>query len=441
MFIAVSSYDIHGYLLVALVLAIPVLFIVIPWTVRGEDRFLIQWLVLALVLKMGASGFRMIWGFIVKDGRIDAGRYDSTGRVLAEAIWNRDFDTVVPFLTKPGTSFVEGFTGVLYSIIGPTLFGGFLFFALLVFIASCIYYRAFRIAFPTGNRIIFFVLIFFYPSWLYWPSSIGKDAFVALWFSLAVYGTAILLRRNDLRGLIVIAIGLWGAFMIRPHVAALMLIGLGIVMTFRSYKLGLLTPVVRIAVVTVLVILGLNLIGGVASYVRLDEVSLDAALVQYEAFQENASGGASFTPVSLYHPLGVPQAIVTILYRPFPWEAHRMAALALALESSSLLGLTIVRFGSIRAAIASARSDPFVLFILVYIVLCILAFTSFGNFSIVGRQRLQFLPLFFMLLAYPFAARGKKKVTPASKVAADKDSTLPAGGPILGGGLGTRDGS
>jgi hypothetical protein len=178
-------------------------------------------------------------------------------------------------------------------------------------------------------------------------------------------------------------------------------------------------------VVAALVMLGLNLIGGVADYVRLDEVSLDAALLQYEAFQENASGGASFTPVSLYHPLGVPQAIITILYRPFPWEAHSVAALALALESSSLLGLTIVRYRSIRAAIASARSDPFLLFILVYVVLCILAFTSFGNFSIVGRQRLQFLPLFFMLLAYPFATKGKKKFTPTSEDQATRPVRYP----------------
>jgi uncharacterized membrane protein (DUF106 family) len=263
-------------------------------------------------------------------------------------------------------------------------------------------------------------LIFFYPSWLYWPSSIGKDAFIAFGISLVVYGLAIFLRRSDLRGLIFIAIGVFGVYMVRPHVAALLTVGLAIAFMFRPYKLGLLAPVLRIAVIAAIVFLSMNFIGNVASFVRLDEVSLEAALDQYETFQDNAKGGAAFTPVSIFHPLGVPHAIMTVLYRPFPWEAHRGAALALAVESSFLLALTIVRFKSVRAAIASVRSNPFLLFIFVYILASILVFTSFGNFSIVGRQRLQFLPLFFMLLAYPAAVREKKAAISEAPIPGDR---------------------
>jgi hypothetical protein len=89
------------------------------------------------------------------------------------------------------------------------------------------------------------------------------------------------------------------------------------------------------------------------------------------------------------------------------------------------------RLGSIKAAIVSARSNPYLIFILLYVILCILVFTTFSNFSILGRQRLQFFPLLFMLVAYPSAAEAKKKMvklaqarSPASRAAQQANHTL-----------------
>ena len=130
-----------------------------------------------------------------------------------------------------------------------------------------------------------------------------------------------------------------------------------------------------------------------------------------EAFQSNTSGGAAFEPVKITDPLGIPIGVITVLFRPFPWEAHRGAALVLSLEGVLLAAMMLWRFRSIKAAIAAARSDPFLLFILVYAVLFIPVFMALGNFSLLGRQRLQLLPLIFMLLAYPSPAEKKKSAT------------------------------
>jgi hypothetical protein len=163
-----------------------------------------------------------------------------------------------------------------------------------------------------------------------------------------------------------------------------------------------LTPIISILTILAFPLVGWYIISQAGSFVGAEQLDLSSGIEAYQDIQRRAGdGGSAFDPVSLTDPLGVPKAIVTILYRPFPWEAHRAAALALALEGVVLLGLTIWRFRNITAALLAARSNPYLIFIFVYSIVCILAFTSFGNFSIVGRQRLQFLPLFFMLLAYP----------------------------------------
>lgn len=398
-----GGYDVAGYVLIALTLATVVFYFVIPKTVGDEGKLFFWLLVGAFTAKAGASLFRIVWGWEVQQGRIDAGRYIRSAPPLAEALWNLQFTPVLEYLSRPGTPFLGGFYAIVYAFTGPTRLGGFLIFATLAFIGSCLFYRAFRTAFPTGNRLVFFGLIFFYPSWLYWPSGIGKDALMVFFIGLLAYGAAKFLGRGQVTGIVIAIAGIAGAFYVRPHIAALIAAGIAVSLIFRRYRLGATGILTQVVVVLVVVVLGWTVLNRAAHFVRLDELSLSAALEQYEVFQDGAKGGSAFTPVPVTHPLGVPIGIITILYRPFPWEAHRGAALVLSLEGSTLLALTIFRFRNVRAAIGAARSNPYLIFIFAYVLLSIMVFTSFGNFSIVGRQRLQFLPFFFMLLAYPSA--------------------------------------
>jgi hypothetical protein len=259
-------------------------------------------------------------------------------------------------------------------------------------------------------------MVFFYPSWLYWPSSIGKDAALAFLIGLTAYGLALWLRpkavipaKVRIYSILMIASGLYGTYMIRPHIAAFLVVAMGLALLFQRYRMGIWTPIIGIITLAAVPVVGWLIISQAGSFVGAEQLDLSGGVEAYRDIQRRAGdGGAAFDPVSITDPLGVPMGIVTILYRPFPWEAHRGAALALALEGSVLLVLTVWRFRNIMAALRSARSNPYLIFVIVYSIVCILAFTSFGNFSIVGRQRLQFLPLFFMLLAYPVPAAVRK---------------------------------
>jgi hypothetical protein len=402
------DYDIQGSLLVALALVIVALFLVIPRVAAGEGKLFLKFLFLAFFIKIAASLYRFYWAVDVKSGVSDSSRYHGAGRRIAEELWNLDFNLFIAHMV-PGTKFVEGLNGLVYTIIGPTLLGGFLFYAFLVFMGSCFYYKGFRLSFPNANPLVGAGLIFLFPSWLYWPSSIGKDALMAFLIGLMAYGTALFLHKAQIRSLVFIGIGLAGAFMIRPHIVALLATALGSALVFRPYRLGSLGPMVRVGMIAIAVVVGSVVITQTAAWLRLEEASLDSALQRYEGFHERgSSGGSAFEPVSITDPLGVPAGIITVLFRSFQWEAHRGAALILSLEGVFFLALMLWRFGSIKAAIVAARSNPYLIFILVYVTLCILVFTTFSNFSILGRQRLQFFPLLFMLLAHPSVAEEKK---------------------------------
>src|SRR5207245_2937734 len=76
-----------------------------------------------------------------------------------------------------------------------------------------------------------------------------------------------------------------------------------------------------------------------------------------------------------------------------------------AVEANFLLLLSIIRIKWIFAALRSIRRQPYVAFALLYTILFVVAFSSFANFGILVRERIQLYPLFFVLLSIPPPAR------------------------------------
>jgi hypothetical protein len=150
------------------------------------------------------------------------------------------------------------------------------------------------------------------------------------------------------------------------------------------------------------------LLGRIQSY--LLEKGIDPAegvnSVLAESARRTNAGGSSFQASSTSTSLAsLPFATVTILFRPFPFEAHNAQAAVTALESTLLLCLTIARRRSIWRAIRELRRRPYVAFILVYAAGFVVAFASIANFGILARERVQLLPFFLVLLAAPRSRR------------------------------------
>ena len=63
-------------------------------------------------------------------------------------------------------------------------------------------------------------------------------------------------------------------------------------------------------------------------------------------------------------PRTFPLAAVTVLFRPFIFEAHNAQARLAALESTALIVLFLLRFRWVMAALRSLRRQPYVVFCL-----------------------------------------------------------------------------
>ena len=366
----------------------------------------ICWIMAAALLgKAAGSAFQLYRNFELKGGSGDVSIYHPVGQYVAEGLRHLEFDRAIATF-ELGTGFVSMVTGILYFVIGPTLYGGALVFALLAVVGSFFYYKAFGVAFPQGNKVLFALLVFLYPSLLYWPSLQGKDALLVFCIGLFAYGLALQLRVGGVKGMILLGLGIAGVLLIRTHIAAMLMVPAGMAIAVRSFSSGHLSLPSRVAMLVIMAGLCWWTISNTADFLELDSLSLAATLEYYdERLEDGFGGGSAYHPPSLTDPLGFPKQVITVLFRPFPWETHSLEALVLSLEGAGLLALTIWRFSGLRHAIASVRSDPFLLFILLYILIFMLVFMSISNFSILGRQRLMMLPFFFMLLTYPMAPK------------------------------------
>ena len=166
------SFDIWGA-----VVAAPVLIIVgmlgVRRMFRGELQPLQRVMWLGLVAKLGGALVRYWVAFDAYGGATDAERYHEYARIAAGKVWAGEaaFSTVLPSGT--GTPFMERFTALVYTLMGSSKLGGFLFFSWLAFWGLAWFVRAACLAVPGLERRRYAAWCVLAPSLVYWPSSIG----------------------------------------------------------------------------------------------------------------------------------------------------------------------------------------------------------------------------------------------------------------------------
>jgi hypothetical protein len=152
---------------------------------------------------------------------------------------------------------------------------------------------------------------------------------------------------------------------------------------------------------------------------RLKRVSADTTHAGSQNFGSTAA--TTNTPTVIDDPARTPIDTITVMFRPFPWEAPTTVTLIAGLESLFLLVLTVASWRRILAAVRQMGRVPYIAFALFYTIVFIATFASVGNFGILARERVQTLPAFFVLLAAE--PGGRRRRAPEHAV-----RTLPAGG-------------
>ncbi len=395
-----GSYEVVGAVLVFNLLLLPSVPLLI-WAVRREpDRLVGRIIVAGAVAKLVGSVLRYVVAFGVYDGQADAAAYHRMALRLSDSFRQFDFTFDLGHRVA-GTGFIEILTGLVYTGTGPTKLGGFIVFSWLGFLGQYLFYRSFRLIFPKADHRLYALLIFFLPSVVYWPSSIGKDAWMTLMLGIATYGTARLIAHRP-GSFLWIGLGLAGTAIVRPHITITVVTALLVAYFFTgARKASFGTPLAKFAGLAVLLVAFTFVASTVQEYFKLDELgtgSIEEVLNRTE--EQTSSGGSGFDAVGVRSPLQLPGAVFSVLFRPLPFEATNLMSLAASLEGVVLLGL-FARHWRRLGHFIPRRRRPFIAFVATYSLLFMIAFSNFGNFGILARQRVQLFPFVLMLLCIP----------------------------------------
>jgi hypothetical protein len=347
----------------------------------------------AYIVKILFSLARYLVMVVMYGGGGDAVGYHGAGNELSEYWRALQFP---PEMGDVGTNFTEGIAGLVYAPYRPQMLGGFFLFATLAFFGQMLMYAAFRKS-VTPRRLKWYCYpLFFLPAIGYWPASLGKESLMFFGIGLAVYGSSLFLRQGGIKALLILAAGLGFAGAIRPHVSALVLGSLAVTLVIAKSRTGLgLSPLMRWTAVLIVGAGSAILVSFAAANFNIDLTGdLGGSVDEFVSTVEGntSKGGSGVEGGAVTGPQDIPGAALKVLFRPLPYEAHNMQAMASALESTVLLLIVLWRFPKIIRNIPRSRRDPYALMSLIMTFGFIVMFSPFLNLGLMARERSQILP-------------------------------------------------
>jgi hypothetical protein len=361
-----------------------------------RDPQIVPLLLGAFCLKLIGSVARY-WVSASVYGTGDFYDYDKWGRRIAEGLRHGDLIDLQGRLA--GTNFMRLVTGFIYLVTPARMMSGFLVYGFLSFVGLIFFWRAYRIAISSTRDLTYLKWVVLLPSLLYWPSAIGKDAFMVFAAGVAAYGAACLLTHRLVPGLLALSLGILGMVMVRPHFALAVCGGLILAALVRRDRGGFVQTVASVAFIVGVAFLVAQ---SAASFFSLSAFNRDSVVKTLtDASGQTAQGGSQFDPVIVSSPAQFPLATVTVLYRPLPFETGSPQEALTAVEGVVLMALSIGVLRRSPRILRASRDHPYLMYCIGALLVFIIAFSGFSNFGILARQRAVIQPLFLVFIALP----------------------------------------
>jgi len=370
--------------------------------------FLLARVAMVVVFEVLGQGFGDFIG-----GGSDSREYTRIGEIVSSQLEVQGVSS--SHRETPGTGSVDLFVGYLFWIGAPVrtaasfLWASMATIGLLLFWTSTKHLVAERLHLYTAAVLLL-------PTLLFWNSGVGKEAPLILGTGAMVAGIFYVAERGMVgRGISYFAFGSLVTGLVRPHVTFLIIVSAAVGIGLASRRASAVSLGRR---VVTLGIVGIALVAIVPVTLQLIDPSgtrsfVDAANKQTEktaAYYQSGDAGAgesTFVTSTAQTPFDVPRAIVTVLFRPFPWEV-RSVTQALASLEAAVLGLASIWAGwSVLTGRAKFMRTPLTMTALTYVVLFSVAFVSLGNFGLLVRQRMQVVAFLVLVL---FSVRVVSKV-------------------------------
>ena len=328
----------------------------------------------------------------------DAELYQREGERLAASFRQLDFAAPTG-RAIPGTGSLRYLAGLVNVATGSSYVTTYLVFVALAFVGQVLFLLGVRRVLTSKQFRLATLLVMLWPSMAYWPSSIGKEAAVVFGLGLFTLGGARLYER-EYRGVGVAGLGLAAVAMVRPHVALILLIAL--VVGLFAWRVGQRSRLVlHVAALSLVAAGAMWLTDASASLVGLEQFAAieDVSAALDFAQARTSQDQARFAAVRVDSFLSYPWAAVTVLVRPFPWEAPNALALLSSIEGATLALLATMALPGLIGERAKFLTRGLLLNAAVFSAVFVFLFSALGNFGILTRQRVQVIPFVLLFIA------------------------------------------
>ncbi len=364
----------------------------VSWIFRSTSRdgFMRRLLIVALGMKLaGAAAFLYVY-FRVYGGGDMMGYFYAGQRMVFALRHQGDW----PFTHYTSTEFADIMTGAVLLVIGTSFPAAVAAFAILSYFGQFLYYRAFLVAVPNGNRYLAGTMLMLLPSIVYWTAPLGKDSLMLFFMSLAIYGYARMYGRMDARAWALFLFGMAGAACVRPHIGAMLAMSFTVPYLVNRNRHGLLGMLARMFALPLLLVGTYFLVTQAQQFVNAEDVNTAISRVEIMrkalAIGSGSGFGGSLASRLVLAPF--------LPFRPFPWEAGSLQTGIASLEGMALMILLWMRRRKLLAALALWRQNPVIFMAMLFCAEFLIVFSAAsGNFGTLSRQRVMMLPLLIFL--------------------------------------------
>lgn len=353
--------------------------------------FVVGWFVVLRVRKYFASNLKIVsllyiwhtilcmvyfWYIFYKGG-------DATGYFMRASLYG--FDNEFGF----GTAGVTYLTTYLVQILGLSFLGCFLVFNIFGSIGLIAFDSTLKQATQKSSRHLKLLatVIVFLPSVSFWSSALGKDSISFMAACLALWSAL-----NFKKRIILFIVAVLAMLLVRPHIAAAMVAAYALAFIFDQR----ISIIQRLFIGSITIVSSAVVVPLAMQYAGLGDAQNAADIEAYIEQRQghNLEGGSSVDISSM----SLPVQLFTYLFRPLPFEANSIFALAASVDNIILLFLFILGAIAIfKKSKPLVESNRAFLWIYAVIVLFILATTT-ANLGIAMRQKWMFAPILIFLL-------------------------------------------
>jgi hypothetical protein len=341
-----------------------------------------------------ATGFKLLFG----DGSNEIGIYKYSSRI--------------PFFHDRSSFMVIRIAAVFDLFTFSSYSATAVFFAVISFIGLWMLFVAFYEVRPDLHRLIAIATLFV-PSVVFWGSGLLKDT-----ITLAGLGIATLLvkrifldKRLNIFNVLLLLLCFYIIFSIKKYIllsylpAVMIWIYVTNLSKIRSTAFKIMMLPFVVAITGLSGYFAITQVGKDDSRYALDQLGNTAMITAYDiAYLTGHDAGSTYTLGELDGSFGSlvklsPQAINVSLFRPYIWEVRNPLMLMSAIESLTLLSLTIYVVFKRGTTLFAALMNPHIIFCIVFSLTFAFAVgVSTFNFGTLSRYKIPLLPFYTLAL-------------------------------------------